>query len=80
MLVVLVETTASPSAVATDSSTAGDWISIVSTLGAITAAVVAGIFASRAKSAELQAQRVRDLEARLATAKYDVKRPEVRIL
>lgn len=65
-------------------NTAPWWVTtIVSGLpaiAAITAAVLAGRFAKRARVVEIEAQRLRDLEARLADKKYDVYRPMMEML
>ena len=52
-----------------------DWVTLFSSIGAVLAAGIAGFFAIRAKSAEVRAQRVRDLEARLAKSRYEVYEP-----
>lgn len=49
-------------------------------VAAITAAVIAGRFAKRARVVEIETQRLRDLEARLADKKYEVYRPMIAML
>jgi hypothetical protein len=55
--------------------TASEWIPALSAVGAIAAAVVAGVFASRARRAEAREQRVLELERRLASHKAEVYEP-----
>lgn len=56
------------------------WVSIVSALGAIAAAGVAAWYASKARTAELQAHRIRELEKRLAGSREEVYKPMVDLL
>ena len=55
-------------------------VSVISALGAIAAAVVAGRFAGRTKQAELNALRVIELEKRVAGMKEETYRPMVEML
>jgi hypothetical protein len=49
-------------------------------VAAIASAFLAGRFAKRARGAEIEAQRLRDLEARLAEKKYETYKPMIAML
>lgn len=58
-----------------------DWlIPVVASAASIIAAFIAGRYASRAKSAELEAARIRDLENRLAASKAEIYEPVVELV
>ncbi|MEU4739690.1 hypothetical protein AB0G02_04385 [Actinosynnema sp. NPDC023658] len=49
-------------------------------IAAIAAAIVAGVFASRTRRAEGEAQRARDLESRISDRKYAIYEPMINLL
>ena len=49
-------------------------------LAAITAAILAGLFARSSKRSETEAQRLRDLESRISERKYDTYKPMIDLL
>ncbi|MGW4908119.1 hypothetical protein [Streptomyces sp. NPDC004270] len=62
-----------------------DWrisiaVAAVPALASILAAVVAAFFARKAKKSEIEAQRLRDLEARISEKKYEVYKPLINLL
>ena len=62
----------------------GRWVplfaSMVAALGSLTAAFVAGRFAAKTRNAQSQAERVLELEKRLASSKFDVYQPMLELL
>jgi len=53
------------------------WVPLVPALGAVAAAVTAGVFSARARSAQASAERTLELERRLATSKQEIYKPLV---
>lgn len=55
-------------------------VQIITTLGAVAAAIIAGIYAKKSQEAEVAAARVLELEKRIAGMKEDIYRPMVELL